>query len=464
MNRGRSYITSVGLTAAGLSLIAPAVAQEVSGLTATFGVKQSIVTSDNLDLRGTANSGTRGVTALSFGLVSETRTSRLALNTSGNFEFDDEDTGFTDPTASLSYLMSAKNSQLALQANYSERDVNSLTTVFADTNGFGLNEQLVLGTGTRRTTGANLNFETGLDAPVGFSFDLGYRFTDYSDTTDPDLFETERLTYGATMRMQVSSTVSMRFGVELENYEAQDNSNTIRDNRSLFWSSDIALRSDLSATTRLSYSRNESTTTSALSGFGFGSGTSTNTEEGFGGGFTSTQTLQNGTVGANFNTSITTDGRRDTIRFTRAINLPRGAFSLSVGAVKTESSDPQPLVDMSYNQDMPRGRLSLGLSQSASIADDDNTVINTRLRASYDQEINASSSWGLSALLADSDAVDRDDDTRRLDLGVDYRHELARDWDMVANYTYSSSEQSGEDNRTSNKVSLSIERAFQFRP
>ena len=464
MNRGRSYLLSVGVTAAGLSLIAPAVAQEVGGLTATFGIRQSVDVSDNLDLSNPASSGARGATNLSFGLVSENRTSRLGLSTAGRFEFGEGETGFSDPSASLNYLTTSRNSRLAVMGSYSETDVSALTTVFADLGGFGLIEQLVVGSGTRRQSAVNLSFETGIDAPLGLTFTTNYLGSDYRDTTDPDLFETERLIVGATARMRLNSTVTLRFGVQLEDYEAQDDVNTTRDNKQLFFEGDYAIRSDLSATTRLSYDRNETTTRNTIGGFGLTTVENTTTNEGIGGGFAITKTLSNGTIGADFDTRVTSDGRRDTVRVTRAITLPRGGFSLSLGAVKTESSDAQALVDMQFDQNMPRGQLTLGLSQRASIGDDDDTIINTRLRASYNEKINASSSWGLSALLADTDSVELDDDTRRLDLGVNYRHEMARDWDLVANYTYSTSEQSGQATRSSNKVSLSLEKAFEFRP
>lgn len=465
MNRGRSYITSVGFAAAGLSLIAPALAQEVSGLTATFGISQSVVTSDNLDLSNPANSGTRAVTGLSFGLVSETRTSRLAFETTGNFEFGDNENGFTDPSVSLNYLANSKNSQLLLATSYAETDVNALTTVFTNSDGdFGLIEQLVVGTGTRLSTGANLRFETGIDAPLGFIFDAGYNKRDFRDATDPDLFETERLTFGATARMRLNASATLRFGVTYEDYEAQDAINTLRDTTSVFAEADYALREDLTATTRFSFDRTETATIGSSGGFGLLSSRNTSISEGVGGGFAITKTLPNGTIGADFDTRVTADGRRDTVRVTRAIDLPRGAFSLSLGAVKTESSSAQPLVNVTYRQDMPRGQFRLGLRQQTSIGDDDETLINTRLEAEYNEEINANSSWGLSALLADTDAIDLNDDSRRLDLGVDYRRELARDWDLVANYTYSTSVQSGDAERTSNKVSLSIEKAFQFRP
>ena len=464
MNRGRSYLISVGFTAAGLSLIAPALAQEVSGLTATFGVRQSVEASDNLDLSRPAVSGARGTTTLSFGLVSETRNSRIDFNSAGRFEFGEDETGFTDPSASLSYLTATRNSRLAVMGSYSETDVSALTTAFADVGGFGLIEQLVVGTGTRRQSAVNLTFETGVDAPLGLTFTTSYLGSDYRDTTDPDLFETERLIVGATARMRVNSTVTLRFGVQLEDYEAQDGPNTTRDNKQVFFEGDFAIRSDLTATTRLSYDRNETTTSSIIGGFGLTTVENTAISEGIGGGFAITKTLSNGTIGADFDTRVTSDGRRDTVRVTRAIKLPRGDFSLSLGAVKTETSDPQPLVNVQYTQEMPRGQIRLGLSQNAAIGDNDDTLINTRLRANYDERINASSSWGLSALLADTDAVNLDDDTRRLDLGVNYRYEMARDWDLVANYTYSTSEQSGQAARSSNKVSLSLEKAFQFKP
>jgi hypothetical protein len=253
-------------------------------------------------------------------------------------------------------------------------------------------------------------------------------------------------------------------GTDLDTYEAQDSVNTYRENVRVFLEGSYDIRPDLTATTRLNYSRNETTTSSLIGGFGLASADNVSTNKGFGGGFAITKTLKNGTIGADFDSNVTSSGRRDTARVTRAIKLPNGDFSMSLGAVRPEGSDLQPLINLSYSQDLVRGKLGLGLSQRTSTGDDDETVINTRLRASYDQEINPSSSWGLTARLADTDAVDLADNTRRLDLGVNYRHELAQDWDLVANYTYSSSKQTGEAQRSSNTVSLSIAKSFQFRP
>lgn len=452
MNRGRSYLTSVGLTACGLTLIAPALAQEVGGLTATFGVSQSISASDNLDLTDPAVSGGRAITGLSFGLSSVTQTSRLEFNTSGNFEFDSDDSGFTDPSVSLSYETSTQNTVLGFNLGYRESDVSTQTTALPDVGGFLL-ERLVVGTGDRRLGTAGLDLEIGADAPLSFVFALDYVSTDFSNTTDPDLFANDTLSLAATARMQVNSATVLSLGVTASDYDAEDTAETQRDNTSIFLNGTYAIRPDLSATTRLSYSRNETTTT-----------TGTTDENGLGGGFAITKTLQNGTIGLDLGTNVSSDGRRDTVQLTRAVNLPRGAFSLTVGAVQNETSDIEPLVSMSYNQNFPRGLLTLGLTQQASIGADDETVINTRLQADYNEQINSSSSWGLSASLADTDAVDFEDNSRSIDVGLNYRHDLTRDWGLVANYTYSFNDDSDSDERTSNTVSLSIERSFQFRP
>ena len=457
MNRGRSYLISVSLTAAGFTLIAPALAQEVGGLTASIGLRQGFEGSDNFDLSDPEESGVRSVTRVDLGLSNVTRNSSLELTASGDLEFGDtDDRGFNDPTVGLSYTIANKNTRLSFDGTYSESDVNALNSSFERdfSNIFGLfSEQLTVGEGTRERTTANLLLETGLDAPLGFTLQTRYNFTDYRDTNDPDLFQVETLSVTGMARFRVNGQLTFNVGATIDTSDALDAERTSRENSRLFANADYQLRPDLRATAELSFSNNETTDV-------FG----TQTEDGFGLGFGLNKSLRNGSIGFDFDSRVTSDGRRDTLTLSRSLELKDGGLTLSAGVVQTDTSDLEPLFNVDYNKNFKRGQLTLGLSQSASTDNDDNTVINSSLRARYNEQINQRSSWGLSAVLADSNSIELNDDTRRLDLGINYRHEVARDWDLVADYTYSTAEQSGEPDRSSNTVSLSLQKTFQFRP
>jgi len=198
MNRGRSYFISVSLTAAGFTLIGPAIAQEVGGLTATFGISQGIEASDNFDLDLPEESGARSVTSLSFGLSSVTNSSSISLVAAGDLELGNtNDDAFNDRSLTFDYSLTRKNSTLDIDARYALTDVNAINSTFEfdPTSIFGLfSEQFFVGDGTRERTTANFRFETGIDAPLGFIFQGAYNFTDFQDTNDPDLFQTETFT------------------------------------------------------------------------------------------------------------------------------------------------------------------------------------------------------------------------------------------------------------------------------
>lgn len=467
MNRGQSYLRGTAICAATLIGFG-AVAQEGGGIRATFGVNQSIESSDNFnfDAPGSEESGTRAVTNLRFGLSSRTENTQLSLTTTGQFEAGTgAETGLSDPTARLAFRTGNRSTQIRLQGNYAESDVSNagftstqeLTGTDALLQAFGFAptepEQLFLGDGTRIRTGAGIDLDLWRDAPISLSLSADYSHTGYRDALDPSLFEFDNLTTRASTRLRLSPVANLSFGASLVTYSAQNALRTERTNATYFSELSYQVRSDLTASASLNYADNE--TRNLLT---------TDVNKGLGGGLGLTKTMQRGTLGLRFDSSINSDGRRDTLRLNRSLDLRDGTLAVSLGLLDTEQSGPEPLVSATYTKNLKRGQMQLGLSQQAGVNSDDETIVNTRLRAGYDMDINPVSGIGVSLSLADTKNLQNTDDTRRLNLGLSYRHALSRDWNMVARYSHATSNQTAQADRSSSTVTLGVQRAFEFRP
>lgn len=467
MNLGQSYLLGTAVSAATL-LGFGALAQEGGGVQATFSVNQSIEASDNFDLDapGSEERGTRAVTNLRFGLSSNTENTQLSLTTTGQFEAGAEvETGLSDPTARLAFTTGNRSTQIRLQGNYAESDVSNigfsstpeLTGTDALLQAFGFaptdSEQLFLGDGTRVKTGARVNLDLWRDAPVSLSLSANYSHTGYRDALDPGLFEFHSLTTRASTRLRLSPVANLSFGTSLVTYSAQNVLRTERTNVTYFSELFYQMRSDLKASASLNYADNETRNTLA-----------TDVNRGLGGGLGFTKTLLRGTIGLRFDSSVNSDGRRDTLRLTRALDLSNGELAVSLGLLDIGQSGLEPLVDVSYSKNLKRGRMQLGLSQQADVNSDDETIVNTRLRAGYDVDINAISGVGISLSLADTKKLQNVEDTRRINLGLSYRHALSPDWNMVARYSHATSSQTAQADRSSNAVTLGVQRTFDFRP
>jgi hypothetical protein len=337
---------------------------------------------------------------------------------------------------------------LSLRGSYREADVNDL---FNDPN--FIDTGLVLGDGTRANTFLRGSWETGLDARFGVGATFTYQEREFSNTIDPDLFDTTQLVLGLTARFEVNPSVTLVLGYEDSDYEADDIISTRRDRQSLSLNGTFAVRRDLTLRAGLSYDDNVTTTTLGRTTF-----------DGIGYSLGSTRDLVNGTLSADIKSTIDSAGRQTTLLVGRDMELKTGSLSYSFGVLKTEGDSAQPLANINYVRELPRGQFNLGFSQSGNVDSLDRNIVNTRLSAGFSQVINATSTWNAGISLIDTNVLGFDEDTSRLDFDLSYNREVTRDWDMVVGYTHSRATSDTRADRDSNTIFLRLQRDFEFRP
>ena len=203
----------------------PAAAQEDApgGTTLTFGIETSLRISDNYTLDVTSP-GTSTIldTGLSFGYLNETAVDRLAFATDGVLRASDlpgagGDVRFDDYSAALSYVREGADSRFSVEAAYTDANLD-----FLDPFEFIDDGILLSGSGRRAISSANLNFETGINGPLGFGIEFDHEALDYSDTTDPSLFDSQTDEIVLTARARISPVIEGRARLSQEDYSAED--------------------------------------------------------------------------------------------------------------------------------------------------------------------------------------------------------------------------------------------------
>lgn len=429
------------------------------GLNATLDVTQSLRASDNPEFEvGDTASSLRSVTTLGVGLSSQTRSQNFSLNFGGSLEADSEaDNSFdaVDPFAALNYGYETRQQIFSFGANYTESDVNRSVPLLSDTN--FVTEDLILDSGTEIQTRYDFSYEIGREAPLGFSLDLSQIDREFEGTTDTDLLNSVRQNASASLRFDLSRVTTVTLTGRYADVEAEG-TQTDRTTHGVDASLATALRDGLNATARISYDSVDVTDF-------IGNTPDVRSEEGPGLGLGLEREVTNGTYTFSFDSDVGENGRRSTSRVGRSLQLPTGELSASAGVTKTEGFSANPVFGLNYLHALPSGSLSVDFSQSASADADSDETLNSQLQVSYDQRINALSSWSVALTLLDSAAqATTGEDTRRIDLNASYSHEITRGWNMVGGYTYSSQDNDGGDDRSSNTVFLNLEKRFSFRP
>jgi hypothetical protein len=159
-------------------------------------------------------------------------------------------------------------------------------------------------------------------------------------------------------------------------------------------------------------------------------------------------------------------GTQDTLRLTRALDLPRGArLSTSLGARHMPSGETYPIGTLDYSRDTQRGRISLSLSHDAVSNNDDEEVLRSQIRASYREELPAGARWSITGTVADSEFTDPAlADITSAQLSFTYAMPLTRDWDLASGVRLRETREEGVAAQQNSTVFLSLERRFFLRP
>lgn len=216
--RGACLAVAAGTAATGVA------AQDVGGVRQTFDVEQRFEFGRNLDL-ATPAEGTSGVaaTVLSYGLFSETPLDRLAFTASGALVIENSpDTAGTEidfgrPEVGFLYVREVPDALFSVALRYVSDDVSALTDdlTIADT------------TGTEIEYGVILRYEALRTSPASIFAEATFDATEYEDTLDPALVESD--TYGFTVGTRLRFSEVMEGVVSLGATREEDAAGIVDD-------------------------------------------------------------------------------------------------------------------------------------------------------------------------------------------------------------------------------------------
>ena len=439
----------------------PAVAQDAGvqadatgGTTLTFGVKSKLSVSDNYNLSVVAP-GTSTIldTTLSFGYLAVTATDRFSFDIDGVLRAADipaagSDVTFDDTTAALSYTREGANSRFSATADYNRVNLDFLDP-FARAN---LNDtNLTNSSGIVANTNSRVKLETGLNGPLGFDIELGHQAANYSDTTDPTLFDNTTDDAALTTRLRVSPVAEARVRLSQEDYTANDLVNTDRTTRAL----SFGVTYELSPATTLDASVGTETIDTVGSA----------TTRGAFGTVSLTRALANGSAGLIVDRSFGIDGGRTTLTAKRDMILPSGTLAFSLGATKGEQSGTAVIGSVDYVQNLARGDLTASLRRSVESDSAGNDILTTNAALGYTQALTPVSGLSLDFDYSKIENVGSgtSNNSNRSSWRAAYTHALTPDWDLSAGYEHQRQFTDGTGTANSNTIYMTLGREFSIR-
>ncbi|WP_417463009.1 hypothetical protein [Kordiimonas sp.] len=457
---------SVCSLGAGLTLAQQGSSPEDGGPVLTFGISSTLSATDNYNLR--PNGGdSAGLfdNRLSFGYLNRRANDVFRVDLSGLLRANEppgSSRSFDNQNARLGYDREGVNSALSFGADYSLASVNSLDPFdqnrFFDDDPLDEND-LAEDQGDREQISSRFSFEAGLNNPVGFILDGRYREQTYTDTTDPDLFDTELFNLSGTTRFTLSPVTEARVVLRYDDYTADDVPQTDRQTSSV----NLGLTQALSQIDTLDILLGLQSIETEETILGI---RDSDTQTGVIGRIDLTRELTRGTIGTSFNLRESVNGRTATWLVNRAMPLPRGEIAISLGATSDVDDTVRPVGSLDFTHEMKRSTLTASLSRQVATSSRSNELRTTQASLGYNYEINSLSDIAFSANFAEvkqagGPAVN---DTTRTDLRATYSRNLTPDWRLSSGYEYRLRDETGVGNATSNRVFLTLERDFAVRP
>ena len=481
------------------------IAQQDEGgreLRLTFG--QTLAWSDNPELEPGSNSGFYSRTSLALSFRNISRRDRFEVEIQTAPRKSDGAQRIAEPTVRLRYARDAANSRLNSFLFFRRRDLNDrTTTILDDADGDGLGDTLspiTLSRGSLDLYRYGFNYDTGLQSPVGLSLFANRSERRYSDVddpgpfNDPDLFDRQETVVGVTASFQIDPRITLRANARQTSYEAEDVEQTERETTRLTFGGRFLVSQSTVVDLDIG---SERTVTEDANG--------RDEQDGLALDLGVIRELRNGTIGASALSGVDQNGRFDSIRFTRALTLRSGAelsFAGGVGRAGGQSA-VEPLYGFSYEQDFRTYRITANLIQQIR-GNDESSLIDTRLQASYQRDLNQTTDMVVQFNLSDYNTlVGEPNDRRRLNLGIGlnrqinsvsnlgarfdyvatdldegagtlqeeqygfgltYQRLLTRDVSLLASYNYVFRNEFDAPDTDSNTVSLTIQKDFSLRP
>lgn len=426
-------------------------AENLGGMQIDVGLSTGLRYDSNLSLGPESEAAAISDTGLRFAFSTVTSTQRLEFDAEAVLRFIDlageTDFGLEDPRLGLSYERQGADSRLSFDATYHDVDLDFLDP--------GEDPAAVGEDGSLAALSADLVYEFGLDAPFGMAFALHHDDSDYSDTTDPDLYDraTDRAT--AKARLRLSPVNALTLGASRERFDADDAGQTDRTTTGF--------------TAGLRHERDAATTVEAEVGYTdittreFGSETALS---GLTGKLEAIRQLPRGRASVRIATALDTDGRRSELVFGRDVDVPTGRFSATLGASRGPQGDVDAIGSLEYSRTLPSGELTASISRSAYADDDADSVLDTRARLEYRHQVNSLSR--LDFALAWSLTQDTDggvaNDTEFAMLAASYSRELTSEWNLTGGVVLRQRDDTFDGKADSSAIFATLSRDFTYRP
>lgn len=406
---------------AGLAILAttgPALAQD-TGRLLSFGTSFGFIADDNPDLDPDGSEGTVDA-FISTDLLFRRATRVQSLALSGNAQFRNDDGsdagassgGLAQSNLNLDYRRESADTALGVTAGLRRDRVEYLDLLAID-----IDDDLIIDeidaigrTGTRLNYRLDTTLELRRRAPLGVTLSAGLSGVDYSDTNDPDLTDEERRRAGLGLRFTFNPVLRGTVDVDYEDFEDPDGDEDDRD--------------ELSVGARLS------------------------------------RNLPTGSIGLRTTVTSTDDGERLTLGLSRVLETPLWIVSGDIGVTRQVAGDVTPVAQIDVSRDLPAGQISTGLRRSVRTdSDGDETVLNA-LSVNYAREVNPTltMSMGLSYVGTEPSGDESSDSFAAA--RVDFRKALTRDWSLNLGLEHRSEDDGDIGQASSNRLSLSLRRAF----
>ena len=434
-----------------------------SGFSVTLGLNTTLSHDDNLELDNPSRgSTTRLENSFNLGILAQTPLDLLQFNLGGVLRRADQPDGtisdFQDPFVTLSYTRDGANSQLTAGGSYRERDLNFFDPLI-DINLDGVidEDDLIEDNGTRQTTTANINLQTGINDPLGFNFGLRHREVTYADTFDASLFDTRASTASVGATLQFSPVTRGRIQTSYTDYKAEDAPGTERQTTDV----QVGVTHELSPVTiidaTVGLSKIDETRTAIPA---------TDDSQGTTASLGVTHQLSNGTIGATVDRRFNVNGQRLTAQVTRALQLPSGNLAFSLGATRSDNDEVTAIGDLNYTHVLPVGQINASVARRVDVSRLDNDVSITSASVGYSAPINNISSIGLNFDYARTDdaGVGNATDRERSNLRATYRRNLTANWDLSMGYQHITRKDGNQSTARDNGVFLSVQRQFTLKP
>lgn len=436
-----------GVCAFGAALVPGASRAQEGGLLLTFGIENRLEISRNADLAIPAE-GTEiaNVTLLSFGLSSETAIDRLDFAVTGGViaqdDVDGSEIDFGRTALTFGYHREVPAAVLDLSAEFRTDDVGAFGDDLGDVGAVGTRSDLFL----------SARLETGRTSGVGFAFGLAYDRTEFQDTIDPDLVDSDEWRGDLAAILHFSEVATGRVGIRYRHREEEDLGTTTTDAATVFAGLDYSLseRTDLSV--ELGYTETETEESGLI-----------DRDDGPDASIRLSYDMPVGSAYALLRVVTDVDeGQRETFEIGRELEVQRDTLSARLGVTHADGSGTDLIGSLAWTRALPDGSIGIVAERSVGYdVDDDETVTDSVFSLTWAKNLNDTTTFLFDATYENSDSPSERIEQISLDAGVS--HMLTADWSLSGGMGYTVRHDGGG-RAESPSVFVALSRDFQFRP